>query len=269
MENYRLLIVDNNQTRTDQIRELLKERNFDVSVVAQGDAALREIREDGFNLIVTNILLEDMDGVELVVAIQELRPQMPVVIMSGPSHASKTIKALYAGAHHFIREPFEFEDLIKTIESLLRSCKQDVVGQKVLPFLQEQITFRIPSDLSIMGEVAQYINDILIKVGLLEVDDIHLRIALVEAITNAVEHGNKMDREKEVEITAEIKASQVIFSVKDQGEGFDYKNLPDPTEPENLNKVRGRGVFLIHKIMDQVHFNPKGNQITMIKRREL
>jgi len=265
MSNYRLLIVDDNLERANRLLDLLKQRNFEVTYVPKGNKALQEVRDDGYDLILTNILLDDMDSVELVSAIQEVRPDLPVVIMSSQTQASKTIKALYAGAHHFIREPYEFDEVIKTIEKLLKSCQQDIVSQKILPFLDERLTFCFPSDLSAMGPIAQYITNVLVRMGLLKADDIHLKIALLEAITNAIEHGNKQDPSKTVEIHAELNAHKAVFSVKDQGAGFDYQNLPDPTEPKNLIKVRGRGVFLIHKIMDEVYFNENGSEITMVR----
>jgi anti-sigma regulatory factor (Ser/Thr protein kinase)/ActR/RegA family two-component response regulator len=267
MEPHKILIVDENLIRAQQIQQLLLSKNFTSEIIGTGDSALRHIQDNGYDLILTNLLLKDMDGVELVATIQQLQPELPVVIMSTPQHPSKTIKALYAGAHHFIREPFELKEVVDTIEKLLCYPKEKILMQKLLPFIDEQTEFNIPSDFSFMGAVVQYTCELVVRFDIVEPDNIHLKIALLEAITNAIEHGNKFSAKKTVRIQVKVNQEQATFTVKDQGPGFDYRNLPDPTKPENITKVRGRGVFMIYRIMDSVHFNEKGNEISMIKKR--
>jgi len=267
MEPFKILIVDDDRGRAEQIQQLLLTKNFTSEIISTGDSALRFIQDNGFDLILTNLLLKDMDGVELVATIQQLQPDLPVVIMSTPQHTSRTIKALYAGAHHFIREPFELKEVVDTIEKLLCYPKEKILMQKVLPFLNEQAQFVIPSDFAFMGAVVQYTCELVVKFEIAEPDNIHLKIALLEAITNAIEHGNQFSPKKTVQIQIKVNREQATFIVKDQGPGFDYRNLPDPTKPENITKVRGRGVYMIYRIMDSVRFNPAGNQITMIKKK--
>jgi serine/threonine-protein kinase RsbW len=267
MKNYRLLLIDNNLERIKQIRELLEQKEFEVLIASDGNAAINLLRSRPFDLILTNILLKDMDGVEIVTAVREIDRDLPVIIMSSSSHANKAIKALYAGAHHFVREPIEIEELVQTIEKLLCYRQEHHAYKKVYPYLVQNVSFQIPADYSYMGGVIQYLNDILIKLGIQEDDDIQVKVSLLESITNAIEHGNHGNANKNVEITAQITAEKAIFTIKDQGKGFDPQNLPDPTEPENIIKARGRGIFMIQNLMDEVHFNGQGNVITMVKYR--
>lgn len=267
MSEYKILVVDEDLTRAKQIQQLLLSKNFNADIISAGDLALKQIQDNEYDLILTNLLLKDMDGVELVTTIQQLQPDLPVVIMSTLQHTSKTIKALYAGAHHFIREPFELDEVVATIEKLLFYPKEKILMQKLLPFVKEAVEFNIPSDFSYMGAVVQYACELVVRYDLAEPDNIHLKIALLEAITNAIEHGNQFSSEKTVEIKVKADRKKATFIVKDQGPGFDYQNLPDPTKPENITKVRGRGVFMIYRIMDSVSFNEKGNQIKMVKKK--
>ena len=92
-------------------------------------------------------------------------------------------------------------------------------------------------------------------------------MAVREAITNAIVHGNKEDDTKQVELSLSCGQRAVEIQVKDEGEGFDPGSVPDPTSPENILKTSGRGNFLIRTFMDDVRFNERGNEITMIKRR--
>jgi len=86
---------------------------------------------------------------------------------------------------------------------------------------------------------------------------------LNEAFINAIKHGNKLDPNKKVIINAEVDAKRVIWTITDEGEGFDYTHLADPTAPENLENLTGRGVFIIKHLADQYIFNAKGNEVEL------
>jgi serine/threonine-protein kinase RsbW len=132
--------------------------------------------------------------------------------------------------------------------------------------LHEKIEFELPSDLSLMNGVLQYLLERVAKLGLIKPERSNLFIALDEAFVNAVKHGNKNDPAKLVRITAELSAREASFTVEDEGEGFDVRDIPDPCDPANLFKSSGRGVLLIYNIMDEVEYNAQGNQIKMVKR---
>jgi serine/threonine-protein kinase RsbW len=89
--------------------------------------------------------------------------------------------------------------------------------------------------------------------------------ALQEAMVNAVKHGNKMDPALAVRVGIELEPEQLIIQVADEGEGYDYKNIPSPVEPQNLEKLKGRGIYLIKHLMDKVEFLKNGSTIRMIK----
>lgn len=95
-----------------------------------------------------------------------------------------------------------------------------------------------------------------------------IKLALEEALTNAIKHGNKLDPDKQVAIDYRVNDREVRIEVCDEGGGFAPDAVPDPTVDANLEKPSGRGVMLIRAYMTEVHFNPTGNCITMIKRRE-
>ena len=91
----------------------------------------------------------------------------------------------------------------------------------------------------------------------------NLLIAALEAANNAITHGNKLDESKQVEIVFSIDDHKILLTVKDQGPGFNYKNIPDPTSPENLENMSGRGVYLMTKLSDEIEFENNGSFIKM------
>ncbi len=96
-------------------------------------------------------------------------------------------------------------------------------------------------------------------------DDIYgnIMIAVTEAVNNAIKHGNANDRSKNVLLSLSLKDSLIKFVVKDEGSGFDYQNLPDPTAPENIEKIGGRGIFLMKHLSDEVEFKDQGRIVEL------
>lgn len=96
-------------------------------------------------------------------------------------------------------------------------------------------------------------------------DDIYgnIMIAVTESVNNAIIHGNKNDTGKNVNLSLQIEGETVIFFVEDEGQGFDYNTLPDPTSPENIDKPGGRGIFLMKALSDELEFLNDGKKIKL------
>jgi len=89
-------------------------------------------------------------------------------------------------------------------------------------------------------------------------------IATIEAVNNSIVHGNKEDVNKSVYLEMQKEGNQIKVYVKDEGEGFDYENIPDPTIPENLENIHGRGIYLMNHLADEVNFYNDGSVVQMI-----
>jgi len=92
-----------------------------------------------------------------------------------------------------------------------------------------------------------------------------IKLAMEEAVTNAIKHGNRFDKTKKVHIRWACNSTSFTMSVRDEGHGFDPKDVPDPTAPENLALPYGRGLMLMQAYMDRVSYNDAGNEVTMVK----
>ena len=89
-------------------------------------------------------------------------------------------------------------------------------------------------------------------------------IAMTEGVNNAIVHGNKLDVNKSVSVEYEKRGKDLFFRISDEGAGFDYENLPDPTAPENLERPNGRGVFLMRNLDDECSFEDDGRIIELV-----
>ena len=88
-------------------------------------------------------------------------------------------------------------------------------------------------------------------------------VATVEAVNNAIIHGNKSDKNKKIDIWISTDLKKVKVRVRDEGEGFEYDNIPDPTAPENIENIHGRGVFLMRQLSDNIKFRKKGSDVEL------
>jgi serine/threonine-protein kinase RsbW len=116
-------------------------------------------------------------------------------------------------------------------------------------------TLQLPSRLDSLTTVENFADSLKEQYNIGDDTYANMLTCLSEATINAIVHGNKEDESKTVYINLEVQdAKRLIFTIADEGEGFDYNNLPDPTSPENLENLTGRGVFI---------FNLKGNEVEL------
>jgi len=130
-----------------------------------------------------------------------------------------------------------------------------------LPESKKEVS--LPSTLESIDKAEKFINDVLEYEG---VDEMHLGnilISVVEGANNAINHGNALNPDKTFTLSYGVNAKDLFFTIADQGKGFDYDSIPDPTLPENVGKVSGRGVFIIKNLADKVYFENNGSTIIL------
>lgn len=264
----RVLVVDDEELVRSMLARYLERKGFDVVSAADGREALELFRERNFDLVLSDVRMPGLDGIGLLKALKEINPRVPVVLISGYGEVETVVAALKFGAENFLGKPLKMEALGKVVDqSLAISCLHRL-GHPLLPQVRQVTYLEAPSRPELVCELVQQITLSAVAVGYAQYDlDNNLKLALVEGITNAMEHGNKWDPAKKVEVESEATRATLKVSIGDEGPGFDYAALPDPTSDERLFNERGRGVFLMRAIMDEVAFNPEGNRVTLLKRR--
>lgn len=127
----------------------------------------------------------------------------------------------------------------------------------------ENQTLELASNPESISEVERMIEEIRDRYNVSEDTYGNMLVAITEAVTNAIYHGNKSDSAKKVSVHCTHTPSNIIFTIADQGNGFDFYNLPDPTAPENLEKECGRGIFLMKHLTDQLIFSENGRVVEL------
>ena len=131
----------------------------------------------------------------------------------------------------------------------------------------EEFEVTITSDTTAGQQVQERIVKILEDLDYPPRDVFSVRLALEEALVNAIKHGNRMDPQKSVRIGCSISRERIRIEIEDEGDGFSPEDVPDPTAPENLEKPCGRGLMLMRSFMTVIRYNGVGNCVTMEKHR--
>jgi serine/threonine-protein kinase RsbW len=139
-----------------------------------------------------------------------------------------------------------------------------------MPALTEEMTeLVLPSRIEAIQDAASAAAEFVNRLGMGEEAAFAVDMAVREAVTNAVLHGNRQDEAKTVEVSFKSSPGEIEITVRDFGEGFDKESVPDPTEPENILKTSGRGMLFIRTFMDEVEWSrhPAGGTLVRMKKK--
>ncbi len=257
----RILIIDDHDDLATALEEVFSHIGHKVTVLEERAEALAIDNIKSFDLVITDL---DVDG-SLCEPGSKLNGAICPKEIS-PPRLGERIKAFKLSAANFRRDNFEENELKDLIATVLDYKIRFVDKEDVVQGLRESIEFELPSTISLMHIVLEYLMKRVEKLGVCKPEQSNLFVALDEAFVNAVKHGNKFDSEKLIRVAMEVSRDEARFTIEDQGDGFDVNNIPDPLDPENLFKASGRGVLFIYNIMDEVKYNERGNRLTMVKK---
>ncbi len=293
----KILVVEDSSVDRLLVGSLLsRKQDWHVEYAHNGREALDQLESPEEvlpDVIVTDLRMPELDGLELVRAVRESHPEIPVVLITSYGSEQIGFEALRAGATNFSPKSSLQTDLVRTVGQVLELARH--MKFKRNPDLHpasKQIAFVLENELSLVGPTIEHLQENLPSWS--DRDRLQIGMALDEAIVNAMHHGNleveSSLREGEnenkyyetirhrknsppfchrrVRIEAEFSDQHICVQISDDGQGFDPKSVPDPTAEENLHRASGRGLFLIRSFMDQVAYNQAGNQITLTKLRE-
>ena len=257
----RILIIDDHDDLASALDEVFTHTGHEVKVLTDRASALKEPNINGYDVGITDL---DVRPDEVAAAAENGAARcLPDIKIATDA---ENIKAFKLCAANFRREGFTEEELKNLVATVLDYKIRFVDREDAVQGLHEKIEFELPSAISLMHIVLDYLLKRVAKLRVIDPERSNLFVALDEAFVNAVKHGNKYDADKVVRIECEISQKEARFTVEDEGEGFDVNAIPDPLDPENLFKTSGRGVLFIYNIMDEVAYNERGNRLTMVKK---
>ena len=287
-----LLVVDDSTADREMVAHLLAQESWSVLHAADGQEALAQMRDHDVDLVLTDLVMPNLDGLAFVKRSKVDHPLVPVVLMTARGSEEIAVQALEAGAASYVPKKTLVRDLVEVVERILEASRERKSYTRLLGRLQAA-SFVLENDLELISSLVSYLTQILRDSGMFDESSCQrISTALDEALTNAYYHGNlevrseirEHDarayrllaeqrrqvapyRDRRIVVQASLTSDAARFVVTDEGRGFDASAVPDPTLPENLEQPSGRGIFLMKTFLDDVRYNEAGNQVTLLKRR--
>jgi CheY-like chemotaxis protein/anti-sigma regulatory factor (Ser/Thr protein kinase) len=290
-----LIVDDSPMDRLLAAGLLEKQAGFRIVTASNGQEGFDAVRELRPDLILTDMQMPVMNGMQMVVKLREEGIQTPVILMTAKGSEDLAVEALAAGASSYVSKRSLSKRLVETTQMIL-SAGNDVREQSILMnrITSHCASFELENRVEECLALSRYLQTTLSRIWNLNLASrLRIGLALEEALTNALYHGNlevssslkeRSDNcfynevalrqtklpysSRRISVTAKMTSEETRFVISDCGPGFDVTQLPDPTDPENLVRPSGRGVMLMHAFMDEVVYNDRGNQVTLVKRRE-
>ena len=291
-----ILVVDDSAVDRIRVEKMLGKEGHTVQSVAGGQEALAVLKREPPDLVLTDMQMPEMDGLQLVEEIRGKYPAVPVILMTAHGSEEIAVEALQKGAASYVPKRNMARDLAETVTNVLQVAKAGRNEQQLLQSLiSTESHFILENDASLIPSLIGHLENNLKRMRLCDENGlIRVAVALREALINAILHGNleidSEERDKDekqyhaliaerreqepyqdrrVHVYAKESRREAVYVIRDEGPGFDPSTLADPTDPANLEKTSGRGLLLIRTFMDEVHHNQSGNEITMVKHCDL
>ncbi|MDQ3022992.1 MAG: response regulator [bacterium] len=294
-----ILIVDDEQIIRNVLKRKLEQNTaYTVYTADDGEPGLEIFRQQPIDLVISDLLMVRMNGIELLRNLKQIDHRVPVIIITGYGTLDDAIEAIKLGAEDFIKKPFDISEVIATIEKTFKKQEEEEDQRAIIKHIAiETVKLEIPTDFDYLNRVINYIFSHLKARWLVGGEDLHdVKVCLYEGLYNALEHGSlgineeekstllehgqasyreflmhRMQQEpyksKIIHVSLDITADDMCVRIVDDGPGFDFKNRTGHVSSEELFRSSGRGLLLISSLMDEVVFNDSGNEIMMRKLR--
>jgi CheY-like chemotaxis protein len=290
----RILVVDDSPADLELVGRLLREdAKLEVEHAVHGIDALAKIEHALPDVVVTDLVMPEMDGLTLTQEIAERYPLVPVVLITGQGNEEIAVQALQRGAASYVPKRRLADKLLDTVRDVLRlSYHRRQQSQLMGCMTRYECSFVLENDPSLIEPLIAHVQDEAAQLGLCDaVEGTRLGVALEEALKNALYHGNleigqelwEKDRaacealvaerreqppcrDRRIYVDATLSPEGSTFEIRDEGRGFDPAIVADPKDLASLERTTGRGVLLVRSLMDEVIYNETGNAVTLVKR---
>ena len=297
-----ILVVDDSpfdRVLTGKLLGKEKELDWVIEYAENGREALAFMKDVVPHVVVTDLMMPDMDGLELVAAVRAEHPEVPVILMTGQGSETLALEALERGAASYVPKGQLADKLADTVKQVLTVARADSRYQRLTEcFIKYDLRVQLDNDPALIPPLVDLVQKMLTDMRFCDAPErVHMGIALEEALLNAFCHGAlALPAEQVQEVRAELSQGRVAeciqerwshpscrdckvfvdvhidqeqarFVVRDQGPGFAQITVPERRDPTTLERGCGRGLVLMRHFMDEVAFNEAGNEVTLVKYR--
>ncbi|WP_026939153.1 ATP-binding response regulator [Holophaga foetida] len=296
-----MVLVDDDRAVLGMVSDALSHHGMTVHAFSDGDCALKFLEDPSqpeVDLVISDINMEGMDGFDVIHRVKAINNTLPVVLMTGDATLDFAIRAMRMGAANLYQKPLTVREMVNSVFHLVglhRELRLAEAGLRGL--VRETRHFSFRSDELNIPSMVRHLTDRLVPFGFAQPSNVDvIAMAYHEALVNALEHGNlELDSSlkgdifnprdefealsrtrlstdpwaaRRVDVRMEVTPERYEVIVRDGGNGYDTR-LVGQCVSDDLARRFGRGLAMIHMVMDEVTLNPAGNQITMVLKKKV
>jgi CheY-like chemotaxis protein len=256
-------------------RTFLESQGFEVTEVSNGNDALKVIEDESIDVLLTDVVMNGMDGMELLACARAVQPNMRAVVMTSQRTPAAIIGALRNQVCDFLTKPFELEELLDSVQCAME--RSTLANIEIISAKPDWIELRVPCDLNAVEPIQKVLTGM--HGDLPKETREAIGSVFREMLNNAIEHGGKLDPTKQVEVKYIHLKRAILYSIKDPGEGFKLEELehaaitnPDDNPFQHMEKrlakgmrPGGFGIMLASQTIDELIYNEKHNELIFVK----
>ena len=276
MADARLLVVDDDPDIHVLLHKILGDTGCSIDSVTTGEQGLARLQNGAYDLVLTDICMPGLSGLDLLQQIHKIRPDTKVVVMTAQNTSDNLLQAIRDHAFTYFSKPFSPAALSDMIGRALESpwASGDI---EVLSARPNWIALRLRCKMEIAETLVQFFREL--QLGMTADEQADIAMAFRELLMNAIEHGGHSDPNQKVEVAYIRTARAILYQVRDPGEGFSFENLAHaavsgtPDAPFRHVEVRsqagmrpgGFGILMTRQVVDELIYNEKGNEVLLVK----
>jgi len=272
----KILIADDDRATRHMLKGVLEEAGFEVTAVEDGEAALKQLRDGEFDLLLTDVWMPGVNGLELLSRLHQEPKHPRTIVMTSDDTSDVMLRAIREQAYHYFRKPFDPGAVVELVKDAV-SAKPSGAPIEVISAVPHWIELLVPCELEAVARITGFMSQL--KSDLSDEDREHVGFAFRELLTNAIEWGGKLDPNQKVRISFLKTKRMVQYRISDPGTGFKIEDLDhaaisnpeeDPMQHSEVRKQKGLrpggyGLFMVRDLVDELLYNEVHNEVVLVK----